>query len=88
MHFPMTNEDDMNSDVDITCSKTINLFSNKKRFIYFISGVPLSIKTTGNSLSNFGSNKCIRYMSNDIKPFSMKTKNSDYLFCQNCHTNI
>ena len=35
MHFLMTNEDDMNPDVDVTY-KTLNLFSNEKRFIRFI----------------------------------------------------
>ena len=39
MHFPMTNEDEMNPDIDVTY-KTLNLFSKKKRFIYFISDVP------------------------------------------------
>ena len=39
MHFPMTNEDEMNPDIDVTY-KTLNLLSKKKRFIYFISDVP------------------------------------------------
>ena len=61
MHFPMTNEDDMNPDVDVTY-KTINLFSKEKRFIYFISDVPHLIKTARNCLSNSGSNGCTRYV--------------------------
>ena len=64
MHFPMTNEDDMNPDVDVTY-KTINLWSKEKRFIYFISDVRHLIKTTRNCLSNSGSNRCTRYMWND-----------------------
>ena len=64
MHFPVTNEDDMNPDVDVTY-KTINLFSKEKRFIYFISDVPHLIKTARNCLSNSGSNRCTRYMWND-----------------------
>ena len=64
MHFPMTNEDDMNPDVDVTY-RTINLFSKEKRFIYFISDVPHLSKTAGNCLSNSGSNRCTRYMWND-----------------------
>ena len=49
MHFPMTNEDDMSIDVHVTY-KTINLFSNEKRFIYFILDVPHLIKTARNCL--------------------------------------
>ena len=56
MHFPMTNEDDMNPDVDVTY-KTINLFSKEKRFISFISDVPHLIRTARNCLSNSGSNR-------------------------------
>ena len=43
----MTNEDDMNPDVDVTY-RAINLFSKEKRFIYFISDVPHLIKTARN----------------------------------------
>ena len=64
MHFPMTNEDDMSIDVHVTC-KTINLFSNEKRFIYFILDVPHLIKTARNCLRNSESNRCTRYMWND-----------------------
>ena len=60
----MTNEDDVNPDVDITY-KTINLFSKEKRFIYFISDVPHLVKTARNYLSNSGNNRCTRYMWND-----------------------
>ena len=61
MHFPVTNEDDMNPDVVVTY-KTINLFSKGKRFIYLISDVPHLIKTARNCLSNSGSNRCTRYI--------------------------
>ena len=54
----MTNEDDTNSDADVTY-KTINLFSKEKRFIYFNSDVPHLIKTARNCLLNSGSNRCI-----------------------------
>ena len=64
MHFLMTNEDDMNPDVDVTY-KTLNLFSNEKRFIRFIWDVPHLIKTARNCLSSSGSNRCTRYMWND-----------------------
>ena len=60
----MTNEHDINPYVDVTY-ETINLFSKKKRFIYFISDVPHLIKTTRNCLSSFGSNRATRYMWND-----------------------
>ena len=40
MHFPMTKENDMNPDTDVTYW-TVNLFSPEKRFIYFIYYVPL-----------------------------------------------
>ena len=45
----MTNEDDMNPDVDVTY-KIINLFSKEKQFIYFISDVPHLIKTARDCL--------------------------------------
>ena len=61
MHFLMTNEDDMNPDVYVTY-KTLNLFSNEKRFIRFISDVPHLIKTARNCLSSSGINRCTRYM--------------------------
>ena len=64
MHFPMTNEDDMNHDVDVTY-KSISLFSKEKQSIYFISDVPHLIKIARNCLSNSGSNRCTRYMLND-----------------------
>ena len=64
IHFPMTYEDDMNPDVDVTY-KTINLLSKEKRFIYFISYVPHLIKTTRNCWSNSGSNRCTHYLWND-----------------------
>ena len=69
MHFSMTNEDDMNPDVDVTY-KTINLFSEEKRFILFqmcrfISDVPHLLKTARNYLSNSGSNRCTHYTWND-----------------------
>ena len=44
IHFLMTNEDDMNPDVDVIY-KNINLFSKGKPFIYFISDMPHLIKS-------------------------------------------
>ena len=53
MHFPMTKEDDMNPDTDVTYW-TVNLFSSDKRFIYFISDVPHLTKTARNCLYDSG----------------------------------
>lgn len=35
MYFPMANVDDMNPNVDVTCFKTIDLFSKKKVIYLF-----------------------------------------------------
>ena len=61
MHFPMTKEDDMNPDTDVTY-RTVNLFSSDKRFIYFISDVPHLMKTARNCLYNSGNGRHTRYM--------------------------
>ena len=53
MHFPMTKEDDMNPDTDVTY-RAVNLFSSEKRFIYFMSDVPHLMKTARNCLYNSG----------------------------------
>ena len=53
MHFPMTKEDDMNPDTDVTYW-TVNLFSSDKRFIYSISDVPHLMKTARNCLYDSG----------------------------------
>ena len=57
----MTNDDGMTRDFDVTY-KTINLLSEEKWFINFISDMPHLIKTTRNCLSNSGSNRWTRYM--------------------------
>ena len=61
MHFPMTKEDDMNRDTDVTY-RTVNLFSSDKRFIYFISHVPHLMKTARNCLYKSGKGRYTRYM--------------------------
>ena len=61
MHFPMTKEDDMNSDTDVTY-RTVNLFSSDNRFIYVISDVPHLMKTARNCLYNSGKGRYTRYM--------------------------
>ena len=61
MHFPMTKEDDMNPDTDVTY-RTVNLFSSDKRFIYFISDVLHLMKTARNCLYNSGNGRHTRYM--------------------------
>ena len=61
MHFPMTKEDDINLDTDVTY-RTGNLFSSETRFIYFISNVPLLMKTTQNCLYNCAKGKYTGYL--------------------------
>ena len=65
MHFSLTEEEDINSNVDVTY-RTDNLFADvgDKRFIYFISDVPHLIKTARNNLSHSGTGKSNRYMWN------------------------
>ena len=57
----MTNDDGMTPDFDVTY-KTINILSEEKRFINFISDMPHLIKTARNCLPNSESNRCTRYM--------------------------
>lgn len=64
MHLDMTLDDDMNPEVVVTY-RTLNSFSVKKRYIYFISDPPHLIKTTRNCLSNSGAGRCTRFMWND-----------------------
>ena len=61
VHLPMTKEDDMNPDTDVTY-RTANLFSSEKRFIYFISDVPHLMKTARNCFYNSGKGRYTRYM--------------------------
>ena len=61
MHFPMTKEDDMNPDTNVTY-RTVSLFSSEKCFIYFISGVSHSMKTARNCLYNSFKGRYTRYM--------------------------
>ena len=66
MHANMTEEEDMNPDVDVTY-RISNPFSSEKRYIYFISDPPHLIKTARNCLSNSGAGRCTRYMWNNFK---------------------
>ena len=95
MHFPLTKEDDMNHDIDVTY-QTVNLFSSEKRFIYFISDVPQLMKTARNCLCNYGKGRYTRYMWkngmlilwNHIPDIFIKIENLVYTSCQNCQMNI
>ena len=67
MHFVLTQEDDLNHDIDVTY-RTLNLFSltlGERQFIYFISDPPHLIKTARNCLANSGAGRCTRFMWND-----------------------
>ena len=61
MYFPMTKEDDMVPDTDVTYG-TFNLFSSDKQFIYFISDVLHFMKIAQNCLYNSGKGRYTRYM--------------------------
>ena len=95
MHFPLTKEDDMNPDIDVTY-RTVNLFSSEKRFIYFISDVPHLMKTARNCLYNSGKGRYTRYMWKMVCSyfgitfpiFFMKIENVVYTSCQNYQMNI
>lgn len=63
MHEKMTDEEKMNSNVDVTYC-TINLFS-LDIYIYFVSDVLHLLKTARNCLFNSGSGTCSRFMWND-----------------------
>ena len=66
MHFPMTKEDDMDPDTDVTY-RTFSLFSSDKRFMYFLSEVPHLMKTARNCLYNSGKGRYTEYMwTNDV----------------------
>ena len=95
MHFPMTKEDGMNPDTDVTYP-TVNLFTSEKWFIYFISDVPHLMKTARNCLYNSGKGRYTRYMWKMVCSyfgitfliFFMKIENVVYTSCQNYQMNI
>ena len=45
--------------------RTLNLFSNEKRYIYFFSDPLHLLKTVRNCLANSGAGHCTRHMWND-----------------------
>ena len=63
MHFVLTHDDELNADTDVVY-RTMNVFSEDKRYIYFISDAPHLLKTARNCLNNSGSGKCICFMWN------------------------
>ena len=62
MHFGLTHDDELNADTDAVY-RTI-IFSEDKRYIYFISDAPHLLKTTRNCLNNSGSGKGTCFMWN------------------------
>ena len=64
MYFHVTNEEDINPDVDVKY-RTVNWQSSENRFIYFISDVPRLIKATRYCLLNSGSGRYTRYIWNN-----------------------
>ena len=63
MHFGLTHADELNADTDVVY-RTINFFSEDKRYIYFISDAPHLLKTARNSVNNSGCGKGTRFMWN------------------------
>ena len=63
MHLNMTKAEDVNNDVDVVY-RTLNVFADEKRLIYFISD-PHLIKTARNCLANSLAGRCTRSMWND-----------------------
>ena len=63
MHFGLTHDDELNANTDVVY-RTINFFSEDKRYIYFISDPPHLLKTARNCLNNSGSGKGTRFMWN------------------------
>ena len=64
MHSRLARIEDVNDNVDVTY-RTLNLFSNEKRYIYFFSDPPHLLKTARNCLANSGAGRCTRYMWNN-----------------------
>ena len=62
-HFGITHGNELNADTDVLY-RTINFFSEDKRYIYFISNLPHLLKTTRNCLINSGSGKGTHFMWN------------------------
>ena len=60
----MTNEEDINPDVDVKY-RTVTWQSSDNRFIYFVSDFPCLINATHNCLLNSGSGRYTRYMWNN-----------------------
>ena len=63
MHFGLTHDDELNADTGVVY-RTMKVFSEDKRYIYFISDAPHLLKTARNCLNNSGSGKCTRFMWN------------------------
>ena len=59
MHFGLTHDDELNADTDVVY-RTINFFSEDKRYIYFISDPPHLLRTAHNCLNNSRSGKVTR----------------------------
>ena len=63
MHFGLTHDDELNADTDVVY-RTINFFSEDKRYIYFIFDPPHLLKTARNWRNNSGSGEgtCFMWM--------------------------
>ena len=64
MHLNMTKAEDVNNDIHVVY-RTLNVFADEKRLIYFISDPPHLIKTARNCLANSLAGRCTRSMWND-----------------------
>ena len=64
MHFGLTHDDVLNADTDVFY-RTISVFKEDKRYIYFIPDPTCLLKTARNRLNNSGPGKDTRFMWND-----------------------
>ena len=64
MHSRLTKDEDQNNEVDVIY-RTVNIFANEKRFIYFFADPPHLLKTARNCLASSGQGSSGRLMWND-----------------------
>lgn len=63
MHFDLISDGETNNTDDVVY-KTLNVFADEERYIYFISDPPHLLKTARNSLYHSGAGRCTRLMWN------------------------
>ena len=91
MHYGLAHDNELN-----VAYRTITFFSEDKRYIYVISGLPYLLKSACNCLNNSGSGKDTHFkwsgglilIWNHINDIFWKTRNVDYNSYPKLHMNM